>query len=73
MKMEHTPNGSIVVTLSRRNLRTLLNKLDRVGSARTLFITMDDNDGFLLVRAEEDAEHYMALGRGPGYVLDAPE
>jgi hypothetical protein len=44
--------------LSRRNLRTLLIKLDQEGSKRTIY-----KDGFF-VTAEEDVDHY--VDRLPG-------
>lgn len=56
-------NGSYVtVTLSRRNLRSLLHKLDRnegegVEAIRTL-MRVTENDLILVVIAEEDADHY---------------
>jgi hypothetical protein len=52
------------VTLSRRNLRALLAKLDGYppGSART--IERDDDAALLQVVAEEDDAHY--AGREPG-------
>lgn len=55
MKLAHTPNVTYV-TLSRRNLQTLLNKLDDPESKRTL---VKDGDGSrLVVTAEEDDVHY---------------
>lgn len=47
-------NGHIV--LSRRNLLALLHKLDKSGSSRTLVKSCDN--GVLIVRAEDDSEHY---------------
>jgi hypothetical protein len=54
------------VTLSRRNLLALLQKLEMLGSARTL--TSDDcPDGLeLVVRAEEDEDHYRGRTAPPG-------
>lgn len=65
MKGGVSSNGAIVdVILSRRNLLSLLHKLDMPGSARTLF---RDVDGLrLVVRAETDEEHYAE--REPGAV-----
>lgn len=62
-------DGVTVVTLSRRNLRALLAKLDEApdGSMRTLY-----GPSFYpltAVRAEEDDEHYRHASRdgaGPG-------
>lgn len=70
MKMVVVDRGEIVtVTLSRRNLVTLLNKLDRPDSLRTLY--RDTDDGMLIVKAETDDEHYQ--DREPGPVLDVPD
>lgn len=69
---------NVVVTLSRRNLRTLLTKLNDPDSVRTLTLNRIPELGYLLtVRAEEDDVHYVneerrsagAFGR-PGQVLD---
>lgn len=46
----------IKVTMSRRNLQTLLFKLDEPSSKRTLLKQVDG--GMLVVQAEEDADHY---------------
>ncbi|MGE0028051.1 MAG: hypothetical protein AB7U07_13200 [Thermoleophilia bacterium] len=62
----------MVVTLSRRNLRSLLHKLDWPASART--ITNGDayrdgepvGDVLLVLRAEEDEEHYARRPAPPG-------
>lgn len=60
----------ITITLSRRNLRTLLLKLERPDSARTLVRTTDE--GYILViHAEDDDEHYQ--DRKPGPVHPAEE
>lgn len=55
-------NNLPVVELTRRNLMTLLAKLDDPLSARSLI----DPDGFVMVRAVEDEEHYK--DRAPGLV-----
>lgn len=56
-----------VVTLSRRNLLSLLHKLDMPGSARTLRSANCQQQGWVLeVRCEDDEEHYGARGFGPG-------
>lgn len=56
-------NGSLpILELTRRNLQTLLDKLDDPLSARTL----KDGDGRILVRAVEDEAHYR--DRPPGEV-----
>jgi hypothetical protein len=67
------------VTLSRRNLLTLLHKLDMPGSART--ITNSDcwlngtlDRGLTLVlRCEDDAEHYSKRPDPPGPMHPASE
>ena len=56
------------VTLSRRNLLALLQKLSMPGSARTLFSANGYRDGEmvedidLVVSAEEDLAHYASRG-----------
>jgi hypothetical protein len=58
-------HDAVVVTLSRRNLRTLLAKLDGhpPGSARAIMKDVD-RATTLVVRAEEDDAHY--ADRPPG-------
>lgn len=56
--------GFSQVKLSRRNLLSLLHKLDMPGSARTLVKTMT-NGHVLYVEAEEDAGHYGDAKPGP--------
>lgn len=46
----------VEVTLSRRNLRTLLLKLDQPSSQKTLFKLCGDKA--LMLKAEEDDIHY---------------
>ena len=59
-----TDGRTLTVTLSRRNLLSLLQKLDGMGdSARTLFRDCD-NGWRVVVTAEPDAQHYE--GRQPG-------
>jgi hypothetical protein len=54
----------IEVTLSVRNLRALLSKVEEMGdSACTLFCTTEEG-WRLVVRAEADEQHY--AGREPG-------
>lgn len=65
----------IVVTLSRRNLQSLLAKLDGApeGSARTLVkvysparvTAVNGHEQALIVYAEEDASHYQTDVPGP--------
>lgn len=81
----------VEVTLSRRNLLTLLHKLDMPGSARQI----ENNDCFedgaqtpwypgeeagsllprttLVLRCEDDAEHYGRRPAGPGLMHPATE
>jgi len=55
------------VTLSRRNLLTLLAKLDGKPFKSACTITKtDDGDHLLIVKAEENEAHYSARGYGPG-------
>jgi hypothetical protein len=56
------PFGEVEVTLSRRNLLSLLHKLDWDGSARTI---QKFADGIVLtVVAEDDDEHYGEYAAG---------
>ena len=63
MELEILPGGSIKVVLSRRNLLTLLAKLDEPDSHRTLYKLV--NSGYFIVQAENDAEHYGTRKPGP--------
>lgn len=66
MRVVKDQGGSPVeVVLSRRNLLSLLSKLDHDWSARTIF------NGDIVVRAEEDDEHYG--DRTPGQMHPATE
>jgi len=56
--------GTVRVTVSRRNLRTLLAKLDEPTSQRTLVRRTEDH--FLFITAEDDDVHYS--GREAGEV-----
>jgi hypothetical protein len=56
VKTDHA-NGYITVTLSRRNLMTLLLKLDEPNSVRTLERLTESGD-YLRVTAEDDLQHY---------------
>lgn len=60
--MRYIEDGFPTVELTRRNLTTLLAKLDDPLSARTLI----DGERRVAVRAVEDAEHY--ANRPPGEV-----
>ena len=60
------------VTLSRRNLLALLQKLDMPGSRRTIYNTDVEIDGVyapgfvFLISAEDDGEHYAQRLDPPG-------
>lgn len=63
--MDATVQGRyVMVTLSKRNLEALLNKLDRTDSERTLVRATGTH--VLFVKAEPDDVHY--AGRKPGKV-----
>lgn len=53
------------VTLSKRNLLSLLTKLDMQGSHRTIF-TLDNPHAVLVVTAETDEQHYGDREYPPG-------
>lgn len=59
----HGEGAMPVVELTRRNLQTLLDKLDDPASNRTLI----DPDRKIAVHAVEDVEHY--ADRAPGAVF----
>jgi hypothetical protein len=60
----HLEAGVLEVTLSKRNLQTLLLKLDVPGSERTLVRTVDSGMN-LRVTAEHDDVHYRDREPGP--------
>jgi len=61
---EDTPLGTKpVLEMTRRNLVSLLEKLDDPNSARMI----GDPDGNIVVRAVEDSEHYKTRMPGPMY------
>ena len=65
--LQRAPRTNIlvpVVELTRRNLETLLAKLDDPASKRTLI----DPDDTIAVRAVENDDHYKAENRAPGEV-----
>ena len=65
MKIEHK-DYDIRITLSRRNLRALIAKLDGHPKPSACEIMKGDDEGYLVrVRAEEDAEHYTKMQPGP--------
>lgn len=60
----------VEVALSRRNLLSLLHKLDMPGSLRTLETDGSVPVGWRLrVRAEDDAEHYQPRGWPPPGIM----
>lgn len=63
MKFIAKERGLPVLELTRRNLTTLLDKLDDPRSARSLV----DGEGQIMVTAVEDEEHYS--NRAPGVVF----
>lgn len=60
-----------VVELTRRNLMSLLAKLN--GSPPNSVCTLIDPDHQIAVRAVEDAMHYEAEGRAPGLMHEDTE
>ena len=65
MEFEQLPGGSYKLVLSRRNLLTLLAKLDEPYSHRTLYKMMDGPGSYFIVTAEEDSDHYIGRSAGP--------
>ena len=69
----------VVVTLSKRNLLALLHKLELAGSSRTLVNGDCHVDGqlalgvLLVLRAEDDEEHYAKRPTPPGTMHPATE
>jgi hypothetical protein len=62
----HRVHAVCEITLSRRNLLALLQKLEMEGSARTL-VSDDCPEGLeLVVRAEDDEQHYRSRAVPPG-------
>ncbi len=62
MKYIDDEGGLPTLELTRRNLETLLEKMDDPRSARTLI----DSQRRIAVRAVENDEHYAAENRTPG-------
>jgi hypothetical protein len=56
----------IHVKLSRRNLRELEAILDDRNTRNGCLARSDENGVSLIVQAENDAEHYVERGPGPG-------
>lgn len=65
MEFEQLNGGSVKLVLSRRNLLTLLAKLDEPESHRTLYKMLSDIGVYCIVQAEDDAEHYGSRKPGP--------
>lgn len=61
MKRLKDVNGVPVIALSRRNLLSLLHKLDMPGSQRTLVA----HEGTFVVTVQDDDEHYKGREAGP--------
>ena len=76
MDVYHLSNNGVSVSLSRRNLETLLKKLDfnatlpadAEGERSACCIMRETDDGLVIVTAEENDVHYE--GRLPGVMLD---
>lgn len=66
--MRYEPGKLARLELSRRNLQTLLAKLDDPLSARTLSKLAEDGSGWIDVVAVEDEEHYEDRFPGPVYM-----
>ena len=75
--MRRQPTGTVVVvTVSRRNLLTLLHKLELPGSARMLPTTdcwldgepTEPGEWLLVLHCEDGQQHYAGRESGPGAV-----
>jgi hypothetical protein len=67
MRLDRVTRTEVMVTLSRRNLLTLLAKLDGHPSNSACTIVLPGVEGpELLVRAEENEAHYQSRGAPPG-------
>ena len=66
MKLEVVGAQLAIVRLSRRNLLSLLTKLDWPESARTLAKVDDEGGPVLICIAEEDGLHYGQRSYPPG-------
>ena len=69
--VECGPTGLPTIELTRRNLMSLLAKLD--GNPPNSACTLIDPDDQVAVKAVENAEHYEAEGRAPGPMHEATE
>lgn len=68
MRLDRVTRTQVVVTLSRRNLLTLLAKLDGhpPSSACTIVLPGGGEGPELVVRAEDDHAHYQKRREPPG-------
>jgi hypothetical protein len=68
MRLDRVTRTEVMVTLSRRNLLTLLAKLDGhpSNSACTILLTGGGEGPELLVRAEDNDAHYQSRPEPPG-------
>lgn len=64
-----------VIRLSRRNLQTLLNKLDRnkVTPGASQCTILKRREGTFFVQAVEDEEYYQGEQPGPMHPIDDPD
>jgi hypothetical protein len=69
MRIDNLNPNFAEITLSRRNLLSLLHKLDMPGSHRTLEKVERGKAAVLVVHAEDDAEHYGDRPAGPMHEL----
>lgn len=63
MRIERVNDDNIRIVLSRRNLQSLLAKLDIEWSAKTIY--QEDDQGNIWVSAEENEIHYEDRTPGP--------
>lgn len=75
MKLRIHESGTIVIVLSRRNLRAMLAKLDGHPPRSYCTLIKDDDEGGprLILIAEDDARHYSGRGYPPGELDPATE
>lgn len=68
--MKYISGNPARIELTRRNLQTLLDKLDDPNSLRTLQKQEErgTGDAWIIVTAVEDDEHYQSRGYGAGTV-----
>ena len=68
MRLDAADEHHVIVTLSERNLRTLLHKAQRArqGDATAMTISKIEGRAILIVQAELDDTHYDRPEGGPG-------